>query len=128
MRSVPAEILSKPGRITDIEMNLIRIHPESGYEILRDAELPYPIAEIVLQHHERLDGSGYPHGLKGTQILLEAQIIGVADVVEAIASHRPRHVSGSSGKRSSTLTDQGFPAGIRSLRLPVMTFARCAHP
>jgi PAS domain S-box-containing protein/putative nucleotidyltransferase with HDIG domain len=87
--AVPAEILSKPGRITNIEMSLIKTHPESGYNILKDAELPYPIAEITLQHHEKLDGSGYPHGLKGDQILLEARIISVADVVEAISSHRP---------------------------------------
>lgn len=87
--AVPAEILSKPGRITNIEMSLIKTHPESGYNILKDAELPYPIAEITLQHHEKMDGSGYPNGLKGDQILLEARIICVADVVEAISSHRP---------------------------------------
>jgi PAS domain S-box-containing protein/putative nucleotidyltransferase with HDIG domain len=87
--AVPSEILSKPGRLTDIEMSLIKTHAESGYNILKDAELPYPIAEITLQHHERMDGSGYPKGLKGDQILLEARIISVADVVEAITSHRP---------------------------------------
>ena len=87
--AVPAEILSKPGRLTNIEMSLIRTHAESGYNILKDAELPYPIAEITLQHHERMDGSGYPQGLKGDQILIEARIISVADVVEAIFSHRP---------------------------------------
>jgi PAS domain S-box-containing protein len=87
--SVPAEILSKPGKLTHIEMELIKTHSKSGYNILKDVELPYPIAEIVLQHHERLDGSGYPQGLKNGQILLESQIISIADVVEAIASHRP---------------------------------------
>jgi PAS domain S-box-containing protein len=87
--SVPAEILSKPGKLSDLEFSLIKIHPQSGYDILEDVGLPYPIAEIVLQHHERLDGSGYPQGLKGDQILLEARIIAVTDVVEAIASHRP---------------------------------------
>jgi PAS domain S-box-containing protein/putative nucleotidyltransferase with HDIG domain len=87
--SIPAEILVKPGKISDIEMNLIRIHPQAGYDILKDVELPYPIAEIVIQHHERLDGSGYPQGLKDGNILLEAKIIAVADVVEAMASHRP---------------------------------------
>ena len=87
--SVPGEILSKPTKLTDIEMSLIRIHAQSGYDILKDVELPYPIAEIVLQHHERLDGSGYPQGLKKDLILLETKIITVADVVEAIASHRP---------------------------------------
>ncbi len=80
---------ARPGKMTDIEMNLIRVHPQSGYDILKDVELPYPIAEIVLQHHERLDGSGYPRGLRGDEIILEARIISVADVVEAIASHRP---------------------------------------
>jgi PAS domain S-box-containing protein len=87
--SVPAEILSKPTRLSGIEMSIIKIHPQAGYDILKDSQLPYPVAEIVLQHHERLDGSGYPLGLKGNQIFLEAQIIAVADTVEAMASHRP---------------------------------------
>ena len=87
--SVPAEILSKPTKLTDLEMKLIRVHPQTGYDILKDVDLPYPIAEIVLQHHERLNGSGYPNALTDGQILLEAQILAVADVVEAIASHRP---------------------------------------
>jgi PAS domain S-box-containing protein len=87
--SVPAEILSKPGKLTDTELSLIKLHPQSGYDILRDAELPYPIAEIVFQHHERPDGSGYPQGLRDGQILFESQIIMVADVVEAMASDRP---------------------------------------
>ncbi|MCX5814302.1 MAG: response regulator [Proteobacteria bacterium] len=87
--SVPAEILSKPGILTHIEMELIKIHSRSGYDILKDVELPYPIAEIVLQHHERLDGSGYPQCLKNSQIFLESRIICIADVVEAISSHRP---------------------------------------
>ncbi|MDD5008640.1 MAG: PAS domain S-box protein [Syntrophorhabdaceae bacterium] len=87
--SVPAEILSKPTKLTAIEFSLIKVHSQAGYNILKDAELPYPIAEIVLQHHERLDGSGYPQSLKNGQILLESQIIAVADVIEAMASHRP---------------------------------------
>jgi len=87
--SVPAEILSKPGKLPDIEMSLIKVHSQAGYDILKDVGLPYPIAEIVFQHHERLDGSGYPQGLKDDQILLEAMIISVADTVEAISSHRP---------------------------------------
>jgi len=87
--SVPAEILVKPGRLSEIEMELIKAHPRTGYDILKVVDLPAPTAEIVLQHHERLDGSGYPQGLKGEQIILEAQIIAVADVVEAMASHRP---------------------------------------
>jgi PAS domain S-box-containing protein/putative nucleotidyltransferase with HDIG domain len=87
--SVPAEILSKPGRINEIEFDLIRMHPKVGYDILKSIEFPWPIARIVLQHHERMDGSGYPAGLAGPEILLEAKILGVADVVEAMASHRP---------------------------------------
>ena len=87
--SVPAEILSKTSKLTDMEFSLIKIHSQSGYDILKDAELPHPIAEIVLQHHERLDGSGYSHGLKDGQIILEARIVAVADVVEAMSSHRP---------------------------------------
>lgn len=87
--SVPSEILSKPGALSDMEFSLIKTHVQAGYDILKDVELPYPIAEIVLQHHERLDGSGYPEGLKDGQILLEAKILSVADVVEAMTSHRP---------------------------------------
>lgn len=87
--SVPAEILAKPGELKPKEFELIKDHPETGFEILRDVEFPWPIAGIILQHHERMDGSGYPKGLKGDEILPEAKIIGVADVVEAIASHRP---------------------------------------
>lgn len=87
--SVPAEILSKPGRITELEYLLIKTHPQVGYDILKSIEFPWPIADIVVQHHERLDGSGYPHGLVGQEIMLEARILAVADVVEAMASHRP---------------------------------------
>lgn len=87
--SIPSEILSKPGKLTEIEYRLIKIHPESGYDILKDIEFTYPVAEIVLQHHERINGSGYPKGLKGAEILLEARVLAVADVVEAMASHRP---------------------------------------
>ncbi|TRZ88824.1 HD-GYP domain-containing protein, partial [bacterium] len=87
--SIPAEILSKPTRLTKIEYNLIQTHSASGYDILQDIEFSWPIAEMVLQHHERLDGSGYPRGLKGDDILLEARILAICDVVEAMASHRP---------------------------------------
>lgn len=87
--SVPAEILSKPTRLTDLEFALIKCHAENGYHILKDIEFPWPIARMVLQHHERLDGSGYPHGLTRGDILLESSILAVADVVEAMASHRP---------------------------------------
>ncbi|MDT8284444.1 MAG: PAS domain S-box protein, partial [Thermovirgaceae bacterium] len=87
--SVPAEILSKPGKLSTIEMNIIKEHPQNGREILQDVDASIPLAEIVYQHHERLDGSGYPKGLRGEDILLEARILAVADVVEAMASHRP---------------------------------------
>lgn len=86
---VPAEILSKPGRLDEIEFDLIKRHPVTGHEILKSINFPWPIAEAVLQHHERLDGSGYPSGLKDEEILPEAKIVAVADVVEAMVSHRP---------------------------------------
>ncbi len=86
---VPAEILSKPGKLTDIEFTIIKTHPQVGFDILKNVEFPWPIADIVVQHHERLDGQGYPNGLKGDAILLESRIIIVADVVEAMSSHRP---------------------------------------
>lgn len=87
--AVPAEILSKPGRLEKVEFQLIQTHSATGYDILKEIEFPWPIAQVVAQHHERLDGSGYPAGLTGPQILREARIIAVADVVEAMASHRP---------------------------------------
>lgn len=87
--SVPAEILSMPRRLTSAEMTLIRTHPKTGYDILKPIHFPWPVAEIILQHHERLDGSGYPNRLSGKDIMLEARVIAVADVVEAMASHRP---------------------------------------
>jgi PAS domain S-box-containing protein/putative nucleotidyltransferase with HDIG domain len=87
--SIPAEILSKPGKINEFEFRLIQNHPQIGYEILRTIEFPWPIAEIVLQHHERINGSGYPNGLRGEEIHIIARILAVADVVEAMVSHRP---------------------------------------
>ena len=87
--SIPAEILSKPGKISEIEFDLIKTHAKVGYDILKNIEFPWPIARMVLEHHERMDGSGYPSGLSGEELLLEAKILGVADVVEAMASHRP---------------------------------------
>jgi len=86
---VPAEFLSKPGTLSESERAIIGNHPNVGYDILKDIEFPWPIAEILLQHHERLDGSGYPDGLTGDDIMLEARILAVADVVEAMSSHRP---------------------------------------
>jgi len=87
--SIPAEILSKPTKLTDIEFDLIKDHSQSGYEMLKDVESPWPLAQIVYQHHERMNGSGYPRNLKGNEIIIEARIMAVADVVEAMASHRP---------------------------------------
>lgn len=87
--SIPAEILTKPAKLTDLEFGLIKTHPQVAYDILKGIEFPWPVADIVLQHHEWLDGSGYPNGLKGDEIMLEARILTVADVVEAMSSHRP---------------------------------------
>jgi len=90
---VPAEILTRPGRITPEEFAIIKSHSKVGYEIIKDVDFPWPVAEMILQHHERRDGSGYPHGLSSDEIILEAKIISVADVVEAMASHRPYRAS-----------------------------------
>lgn len=87
--SVPAEILAKPTRLTPVEYSLVKEHARTGHQILAGIKFPWPVAEAVLQHHERLDGSGYPQGLKGDAILLEARILAIADVVESMASHRP---------------------------------------
>lgn len=90
---VPAEFLSRPGNISQNELNVLRDHTLAGYEILKEIAFDYPVAEIIVQHHERMNGSGYPYRLSGDQILLEARIIGVADVVESIGSHRPYRAS-----------------------------------
>jgi PAS domain S-box-containing protein len=87
--SAPAEILAKPGILTRMEMELIKGHCQSGYDVLKKVDFPWPVAEVILQHHERMNGSGYPRGLRGEAILLEARIVSVADVVEAMANHRP---------------------------------------
>jgi len=87
--SVPAEILVKPIKLSELEFSLIKEHAQKGYEMLKDVESPWPLAQIVYQHHERMDGSGYPRNMKGEEILIEARILAVADVVEAMASHRP---------------------------------------
>jgi PAS domain S-box-containing protein len=87
--NIPAEIMCRPGKLREHEYPLIQKHPQTGYEALKDIQFPWPIATIVWQHHERLDGSGYPQGLKGDQILLESRITAVADVTEAMLSHRP---------------------------------------
>lgn len=87
--SIPVEILSKPTHLTPFEFELIKQHPQAGYDVLKDVGFPWPVDIIALQHHERIDGSGYPNGLKGDEISLEARIIAVADVVESMSSHRP---------------------------------------
>jgi HD-GYP domain-containing protein (c-di-GMP phosphodiesterase class II) len=87
--SVPSEILCKPAMLTDLEFCLIKNHPQFSYDIIKDVESPWPLADIVYQHHERIDGSGYPQGLKDANILIEARILAVADVVEAMMSYRP---------------------------------------
>jgi HD-GYP domain-containing protein (c-di-GMP phosphodiesterase class II) len=91
--SIPAEILAKPSKLTNIEFSLIKEHSHSGYEMLKDVDTPWPIAEIVYQHHERMNGSGYPRNLKNDEIIMEARVLAVADVLEAMASHRPYRAS-----------------------------------
>ena len=86
---IPAEILNRPGRLSEPEMDMIKTHPQVGYDIIKDIEFPWPVGPMILQHHERIDGSGYPNGLPADAICKEAKIIGVADVVDAITSHRP---------------------------------------
>jgi PAS domain S-box-containing protein len=90
--TIPAEILSKPGKLSQVEFQLVQGHAQASYDVLKDVEFPWPVAEVALQHHERMDGSGYPQGLKGEAILLEARIMAVADVIEAMSSHRPYRV------------------------------------
>ncbi len=92
--AIPSEILSKPGKLTEIEFNLIKTHPRVGYEILKEIQFPWSISNIILQHHERLDGSGYPYGMKRKDgIMIEARILAVADTFEAMATHRPYRAS-----------------------------------
>lgn len=86
---VPAEILNRPGKLAAVEFEIIKSHPQVGYDIVKDVKFPWPVNDMILQHHERLDGSGYPRGLKGEEIILEARILAVADMVEAMSSHRP---------------------------------------
>jgi putative nucleotidyltransferase with HDIG domain len=119
---VPFEILSKPGKITQDEFSIIKNHPRIGYEILRKIEFPWPVTLAILQHHERLDGSGYPASLAGEEIIIEARILGVADVVEAMSSHRPYRPSiglqfalAEISKESGTLYDAGVVRACMNL-------------
>jgi HD-GYP domain-containing protein (c-di-GMP phosphodiesterase class II) len=104
--SLPAEILSKPSQLSPIEMSLVQAHAQAGYDILKSVEFPWPVANIVLQHHERLNGTGYPQGLTGEAILPEARIVGVADVVETMSSHRPYRPSMGLDKALDEITAQ----------------------
>lgn len=107
--NIPSEILSRPGKLTDIEIAFIRCHPVLGNEILRQIPFSGPIAQIVLQHHERIDGSGYPNGLQADEIMLEAKIIAVADVLEAMSTHRPyRPALGIEKAREELMRYQGI--------------------
>ncbi len=87
--AVPGDILTKPGRLSNEELDIIKTHPQVAYDVLKNLEFPWPVAETILQHHERLDGSGYPNGISGEDIILEARILCVADVVESMVSPRP---------------------------------------
>ena len=116
--SVPIEYLTKPTKLTTLERDVIREHAEKGYEILKDIPFPLPIAQIVRQHHERLDGSGYPHGLKGDEILLEARILTVADVIESMATNRPyRFAAGLDKAVSEIINNAGtlYDAGVANV-------------
>ena len=121
--SVPSEILTKPGRLTPLEYEMVKSHVERGYEILKDVKFPLPIADIIRQHHERMDGSGYPQGLKGDEILPEARILAVADVLESMSSYRPyRPALGveSALKEISGRRGTGFDAEVVDAMLRLM--------
>ena len=109
MISVPAEILMRPGPLTEMKQNNIKNHPRAGYKQIKETGLPYPIPEIILQHHERMDGSGYPLGLKNSEKLLEARILAVTDTVEAAASTRPyRPVPDTANALREIKSEQGI--------------------
>jgi len=128
---VPSEILVKPGALSPIEFQLIQTHPEAGWKILKEIVLPWPLAEIVYQHHEALDGSGYPRSLKGEEILVESRIIAVADTVEAMASHRPyrpalgigRALEEIEGRRGRKMDPLVVDACLRLFREKAFLFA-----
>ncbi|MBN2134215.1 MAG: HD-GYP domain-containing protein [Acidobacteria bacterium] len=87
--AIPSEVLMKPSKLNDLEQKVVREHVQKGYDVLKDLQFPFPLAEIIYQHHEKLDGSGYPRGLKGNEILLEARILAVADILESLTVSRP---------------------------------------
>jgi len=116
--NIPAEILSKPGELTDIEFRMIKTHPEVGYNILKNIEFMYPVAQIVRQHHEKMNGSGYPGGLSGNDILMEARVITVSDVVEAMATDRPYRPSLGIAEALKKYDRVEIPSTIRKLWMP----------
>ena len=129
---VPAEILNKPSPLNNFEFAIIKTHPQVGHDLLRTIEFPWPVAPILLQHHERMDGSGYPKGLAGESILLEARILGVADVVEAMTSRRPYRLAlgidkalGEISRNSGVLYDpEGVEACLKLFTEKGFTFKR----
>ena len=135
--SIPAEILSKPTRLQPAEYAIVKTHAQSGYDILKDIRFPWPIAEVARQHHERLDGSGYPQGLKGEQIIIEARILAVADVVESMGSHRPYRpargmgaaldeIAAGRGRLYDANAVDAWPAPVPRKRLPAASLTRTA--
>jgi HD-GYP domain-containing protein (c-di-GMP phosphodiesterase class II) len=129
--SLPAEILTKPIQLTEIEISLIQAHSQAGYDILQGIEFPWPIADIIIQHHERMDGSGYPDGLAGDSILMEARIIGVADVVETMSSHRPYRPSMGIEKALAEITQNSgtlYDADVVTACLKIFSEKNFAFP
>ncbi|OAA21961.1 hypothetical protein DU53_05400 [Kosmotoga sp. DU53] len=123
--SVPTDILNKPDKLNNFELGIVRNHPQTAFEILKDVEFSQPIAEIVLQHHERIDGSGYPNGLKGNQILTEAKILAVSDVVEAMAFHRPyRPALGIAKALEEITTNSGNLYDPEAVKACIAVFSR----
>jgi PAS domain S-box-containing protein len=121
--SIPTSILTKPGKLAEEEWALIRAHTKQGYDILKDASLPWPVADVALQHHERLDGSGYPNGITGDEISLEVSILAVCDVVEAMGSHRPYRPARTTGDILEELTDgrgTKYNASVVDVMLPLI--------
>jgi HD-GYP domain-containing protein (c-di-GMP phosphodiesterase class II) len=132
--AVPAEILNRPGKLTELQFALVKLHARTGFEIVKDIHFPWPVAQMVLQHHERLDGTGYPQGLKGDEIILEARILAVADVLEAMIAYRPYRPAMSPDEATDTLTrGRGtlFDAAVVDACLRVMRNepnAECSFP
>lgn len=126
--SIPAEILSKPMQLSPMEYELVKIHHQTGHDIIKDVQFPWPIAQILLQHHERLDGSGYPQGLQNQQILLEAKTLAVADVVEAMSSHRPYRASmGIEAALAEIIKQRGSKFDPQVVDVCVHLFRECGY-